>query len=449
MKRTICLIVLLGPVPIQAQTPDITGGMLRPDPLSEEIRKATAIFVLEVEKVNPDKGRILFRKVTNLKGRYPARWIPHELGSFSARQRRAILRWARPGQRAVCFATEHLAKTCLGNFWWYCRPETNGDPWSPIAELDEYPAVYLGPVDRLCAHIIDLTAGRKVVVTAREFTGVEHLTPVYRDWLRGKKGRVWRIEVSKESASLSSYTDNDPVGWGVGGPEVVTDLVCALKDKDCLVRAEAAVDLGQLGKDAQTALPALRAALGDPDVYVRIYAAEALLRIDPKTSDALPSLVRMLTHKDAEVRLAAAGVLAELGPVAQPALPALVSVLYREEQTDIRRVAAFALGELGPDAGGTGHSRARQIRALGCALQRDDDAGVRLWAVRSLLKFGADARAALPALAVGLRDKEREIARTAASFCPALVQPRCQHSGRPCAANGRMRIIGCWSRWRI
>src|SRR5262245_54292184 len=83
----------------------------------------------------------------------------------------------------------------------------------------------------------------------------------------------------------------------------VADLVKALKeDKQYFVRARAAKTLGQLGSNAQSAVPALRAALKDKEEHVRESAAVALSKIGADAKDALPDLKAALKDKDSNVR---------------------------------------------------------------------------------------------------------------------------------------------------
>src|SRR5438132_2401071 len=63
-------------------------------------------------------------------------------------------------------------------------------------------------------------------------------------------------------------------------------LVKQLKDKDTDARRKAVKELGEAGKDAQSAAPALVAALKDNDLFVRRFAAQALgdIEADPKVA---------------------------------------------------------------------------------------------------------------------------------------------------------------------
>ena len=63
-----------------------------------------------------------------------------------------------------------------------------------------------------------------------------------------------------------------------------------------------------------------------------------------------PALARALTDKLDSVRLAAAYALGEIGPDAAEAAPSLARALASDPDDDVRQEAAFALGELGEAA---------------------------------------------------------------------------------------------------
>ena len=74
--------------------------------------------------------------------------------------------------------------------------------------------------------------------------------------------------------------------------ELVHHLIELLKDEVPGVRAEAAISLGQVTRDAGQAMPALEAALRDKDATVRSVAAGSLARLGRINRPPVDALVR-------------------------------------------------------------------------------------------------------------------------------------------------------------
>jgi HEAT repeat protein len=91
---------------------------------------------------------------------------------------------------------------------------------------------------------------------------------------------------------------------GLGTP-AIPSLVSALKDREEVVRANAADALGRIGTKVPlvgNVVPALVKALEDEAVSVRQQAAGALAKMGMKAKDALPALQAAQQDSDALVR---------------------------------------------------------------------------------------------------------------------------------------------------
>ena len=132
------------------------------------------------------------------------------------------------------------------------------------------------------------------------------------------------------------------------GERAVHPLAEALNDEDPIVDSLAAQALGKIGPNAKAAVPALLEGLydEDKDPIVGSCAAEALGKIGPH---AVPALVEALNNEHEDVRRHAARALGEIGPDAKAAVPVLLEVLNDEDE-DVCECAAEALGKIGPDA---------------------------------------------------------------------------------------------------
>jgi HEAT repeat protein len=139
----------------------------------------------------------------------------------------------------------------------------------------------------------------------------------------------------QQSADLRDWLDD-----GLTDPAVVPMLKSAMGQGDACVRQTAARLLGR--SKNLTAVRALIDALRDPDPVTRELAALALgLSGDPAGFDPL---VAALRDTAARVRATSAVSLGRLGD--HKAMEKLVPVLAHDPAPEVRRAAAYALGEL-------------------------------------------------------------------------------------------------------
>lgn len=117
---------------------------------------------------------------------------------------------------------------------------------------------------------------------------------------------------------------------------------------------------------------------------------------------ALTGLIRATRDSDADVRRSAVIAISDMNN-AERAIPALSSLVRNDSNDEVRRWAAYALGEIG----GT-----RAIGPLMSALQSDSYPETRRWAAWSLGEI-SDERA-VGALINGLRDSNAEVRRWSA-----------------------------------
>jgi hypothetical protein len=408
------IVVALGlALPLKAQTPDMTGGTIMERSLGSLVDDSERIVVLQVDKVDWKKETVTFKQVTFLKGNKEDSLIVHDIGGlFDDLRRKEDLDWAKRGAKAICFfGSKTSAWICLGNKWYFAAG--NYPEWLTASTQSELGVAYLGSVEKLADHVVDILAGKEVTVTAQvpghDDRSLYDETPIRRDWSWGQKGRIWRIKASLKIQDVEDRATEKPdhiVGWGVADFKEAPFLIKSLKAKDPHVRAEAAEDLGWIRPVPASAVPALLKALEDPDTHVRIYAAGSLSRLQPDNKDWLPVLIAGLDNKDEMIRGAAAASLSNLGPARESRVPALMSLLQNDKSEYVRSVAAYALGQIGSSLTKGEEKRAVALAALVKALEQDKGEKVRMWAIRSLQKFGPDAKETIPALKKALSDKK-------------------------------------------
>jgi HEAT repeat protein len=112
---------------------------------------------------------------------------------------------------------------------------------------------------------------------------------------------------------------------------------------------------------------------------------------------------KQLKDKDTDLRRQAAKAIGEMGPAAKAAVPALAEAL-KDKDRFVRRIAAQSLGKIGPEAGSPAAT------ALGKAL-KDEETEVVEAAADALSKMGS---AGIEPLIAGLKDKDPFTKRVAA-----------------------------------
>ena len=210
------------------------------------------------------------------------------------------------------------------------------------------------------------------------------------------------------SGFLSRLRENNPrmrevaaLGLGlVEGREVVEPLIQSLRDAEVGVRANSAWALGRT-EDGRALRPIL-GMLGDRSDVVRQAAVYAAGRFDDSTS-SIAALTRVLREDDAaNVRRAAAWALGQLEESA--AVDALTGTLGRERDARVREMVVWALGQI---------EDRRATSSLVNTMRNDDDDRVREVAAWALGQI--EDRSAADALGeVAASDKSARVRGTAA-----------------------------------
>ncbi|MBL8850459.1 MAG: HEAT repeat domain-containing protein [Planctomycetaceae bacterium] len=189
---------------------------------------------------------------------------------------------------------------------------------------------------------------------------------------------------------------------GCQGEDPVAARIAELQGTDRESRIAAADALRELGEPAATAVPALTSVLGDLHPGVRQSAARALGHMGDAGQSAVPPIEDLLDDPELSVRMAAAWSLRELDPAGEKYVPVLIKAMREGEGGTI-----VAVGNLGPDGDWA-------VPTLTTLLQ-DRRPGVRRLAAEALGKIGPDAaaRTALERAARDSDDRVREAATAA------------------------------------
>ena len=207
--------------------------------------------------------------------------------------------------------------------------------------------------------------------------------------------RESRVRVS--AAYVLYYLDTTTVGV------VVPVLVDALCDANEAIRCEAAQALGEIGKPAQAAVPALIQMLNDRCAIAETsrtpwftssdcgVASFALAVIGEPVSNVVSALVRVLGCTDVSdcVQWSAAGALRIIGEPACPAVPLLMEI-FRDSQKSarVRIQAAYTLAAIGEID--------RDIVPLFTKGLQDRDQWIRLYSARLLGEMAESPKPPVP-----------------------------------------------------
>lgn len=184
------------------------------------------------------------------------------------------------------------------------------------------------------------------------------------------------------------------------GREAVPALAAELVSERAHAAIDAAYALGQIGREAVGAVPALLEALDSVDRPLRNAAAAALMHIAPDSPLVVDRLIEtwsaLLANDDWRLRREAVEALGRMGPRAAPCVPALIALL-----DDPASGAALTLAEIGPGA-------KIAVGPLVSAMS-NSDTHVRMQAAYALGRLGSEAREALPTLLAAMYDTNKDV----------------------------------------
>ncbi len=185
-----------------------------PHSLGQVCKESTNIVLVEVARVNKEKGLIVYKKVRDLKGKHDGE-IKHNIGQrgFHAREWQNVMGWAAPGKKAVFFHNGGASETCIGTYWYQCYRE--GDWWGMSHAEPFLLRTFFGDADRLAEAVDLIEKGGEAIVSC--------LADVNKEQLHLRKGKVQRLKASHKR--LDYNAKRDFVGWGGDGAEEVKTTV--------------------------------------------------------------------------------------------------------------------------------------------------------------------------------------------------------------------------------
>jgi len=175
-----------------------------PYTLGRIITEANFILVMQVEKVEKERNLIIYRKVQDLKGTYPAEVIKHNIGKngFHPREWQTTMEWAEPGKVAIFFHNGGASETCIDGYWYQAYA---GGEWWNMSHGEPYLLrSYAGKPEKLVPAVQTILGGAECVVPC--------MVDGDKNTLQLRTARIQRL---KASLKIQDYNaQRDFAGWG-------------------------------------------------------------------------------------------------------------------------------------------------------------------------------------------------------------------------------------------
>jgi HEAT repeat protein len=200
--------------------------------------------------------------------------------------------------------------------------------------------------------------------------------------------------------------------------------VKSLDNNDEAIRKSAAQALDQVGPEWWFR------ALKDDDIRIKSRAKQYLLRSGAELTPVVPVYIAALNDDDPKLRhWAVMSLWGGAGPEAKEVIPKLIETLKDEDKT-IANWAALDLGKFGADAKAAVPAMIEAVEdpSLGADRHQVD----RSYAITALRDIGPEAKAAVPSLKKTLNDPDKYVADNARSALERIdPQPAKQESSPP------------------
>src|SRR5262245_63315923 len=160
MRRSFCA----GLVCLLAGAALVHGYIEVPYTLGRTCAESSHIVLMEVTRVNKEKGIVIYKKVKDLKGKHAEEEIKHNIGKrgFHPREWQTIMNWAEVGKKAVFFHNGGQSETCIGDYWYQCYKE--GEWWGMSHAEPFLLRTFFGDVDFLAKAVPEILQNREVIV---------------------------------------------------------------------------------------------------------------------------------------------------------------------------------------------------------------------------------------------------------------------------------------------
>jgi hypothetical protein len=172
--------------------------------LGRIVAECSNILVMQVDKVDKQNNRILYKKIRDIKGVHPGDVIRHNIAQagFHPREWQTVMSLAEPGKLAVFFYNGGASETAQDTYWYQCYGA--GPDWGMSHGEPFLLRSYAGRVEKLVMAVEEIMANREVIVPAMQ-DGDKNLLHV-------RQAKVQRLRASLKL--LEYNASRDFIGWG-------------------------------------------------------------------------------------------------------------------------------------------------------------------------------------------------------------------------------------------
>jgi hypothetical protein len=171
--------------------------------LGQIIQESTNVLEMRVEQVDKQKKLIVYRKIRDIKGKWPAEVIKHSIAGagLGPTEVPTIMNWADVGQTAVFFTNGGASETCISNYWY----QTYAGDWWSFSHGEPYLLrTFAGRPEKLVPIVATIVAGQEAIAPC--------MVDGDKKALQTRAARIQRLKVSLK---LMAYDPKrDFVGWG-------------------------------------------------------------------------------------------------------------------------------------------------------------------------------------------------------------------------------------------
>lgn len=203
MKRTLTAVALGAWILVWAGPP-ATAYIEVPYSLGRLVAESTNILIVQVDKVDKENNRIMYKKIKDVKGVHPTEVLLHNIAKagFHPREWQNVMAWAEPGKVGMFFYNGGASETAIDMYWY--QSYGAGRDWGMSHAEPYLLRSFAGKVEKLAMAVDEILANREVIVPA--------MVDGDKNAIQLRTAKVQRL---RASLKLQDYNAaRDFIGWG-------------------------------------------------------------------------------------------------------------------------------------------------------------------------------------------------------------------------------------------